>query len=102
MRRHKNLIVIRIQYHGRLRAVAGKGEDIVEIKRSATVEDLLTKLATRYGERFQKEVFTRNNLVREDVQLLINGKTWKKHKEALGHMLTRDAIIALLPVASGG
>lgn len=96
------MIAVKVKYLGYLRAVVKKDEDIVEIEKNATVEDFLKKLAIKYGENFQKRVFTRNNLVREDIQLLINGKTLKKHKEALGHMLTRDAILTLLPIASGG
>jgi MoaD family protein len=102
MRKNEDCIAINVIFLGYLRAIVNKDEDVVEIEKNATVENLLQKLTTKYGEEFRKRVFTENCLIKENVQLLINGKTLRKHKEALGHMLTKEAILTILPIASGG
>lgn len=91
-----------MKYLLQLREITGKSEEEIRLGSRSTVEDLFRTLVAEYGERLKEYVFNPEGEVRRNLQLLINGRTLEKHEELLGHMLSEDDVLTILPAASGG
>lgn len=66
------------------------------------MEDLFKMLSERYGEAFRGYVFDTEGNVKENLLILLNGRSLDKHKELFGMTLGQEDILAILSPLSGG
>jgi MoaD family protein len=93
---------IKVQYFGSVRAVTKKSEEEVEISSDTAVCGLLQKLAFKYGEMFEGEVFQKDqDDLRSDLVISING-TLTEHAKVVKKKINDGDIISLFPIFPGG
>jgi MoaD family protein len=85
-----------------LREITKKTEEKVELSHAATLEDLLRTLSTKYGDLFRGYVFDPDGNIKENLLILLNGRSLDKHKELFGMTLGQEDILAILSPRSGG
>jgi len=96
------LVSVTVRYPPQLREITGKNEERVELSQGATLEDLFKMLSERYGEAFRGYVFDTEGNVKENLLILLNGRSLDKHKELFGMTLGQEDILAILSPLSGG
>lgn len=65
---------VKVTYLGYIRTLVGKGEETFELKEKATLEELLTIIAEKYGRPFQEEVYESNHSkLKHGYGVIING-----------------------------
>lgn len=93
---------ISVKYLGPLKDITGKREEQIELDDRAKIYDLIQRLGQKYGEAILKLILNPNGALKDDVQLIINGRSIKGHKELYGSLLTEGAVAAILSVKGGG
>ena len=95
--------MVRVKFLGFLERVAGQRETAVEIDESATVLDLVSTLADRYGTKFSSSVFHSPRQVHTYLRVFVN-----EAQAALDDPVVRDTRgsaevrLLLLPGLEGG
>ena len=87
-------MTIRVKLYSRLRDVSGVGEIELD-KVPETVNELLSELSKRFGEKFEKIIYEeRKKNVRDRVMILVNGHSIRLLK-GLGTPLREDDSISI-------
>lgn len=86
-----------VTFHATIREAAGISRAEMEAE---TVHELLLRLRERYGDRLF-ELIIRDNEIREDVVILVNGRNLLQ-LAGLETPLNSDDEIAIFPPISGG
>ena len=85
-----------------LRELAGKDEEIFEFEMgSVAVNDVLERLVKQHGESFKNYLYNEKEIVREHLQILVNGKSIDLLEE-LDTLLKEGDEIAIVPPVGGG
>lgn len=93
---------IKVNYFGPLKDITGKREEKIELDENATIYNLIQRLGEKYGEPVLKLILGPKGDLKNDIQLVINGRSIKSHREIYGSLLTEGAIAAILSVIGGG
>lgn len=88
-----------IIYMAELAALAGKSEE--KWPQRATVADLLSDLAERYGPPLNNRLLPADGSVPTDIFILLNGQHIR-HLQGLATPLGADDEISLIPLIEGG
>lgn len=96
------LVSVTVRYPPQLGEVTEKNEERVELPQGATLDDLFKTLSERHGEAFRGYVFDSEGNIRENLLILLNGRSLDKHKELFGMTLGQEDILAILSPLSGG
>lgn len=96
------MVSVTVRYPMPLREITKKTEERVELPQAATLDDLFKVLSERYGEVFRGYVFDSEGNMRENLLILLNGRSLDKHKELFGMTLGQEDILAILSSMSGG
>ena len=91
---------VTVRFFTVLRELTGYKEIKVELEEKASLQELLSKLSARFGEKFTGYVFEKGN-VKSHLQLLINGENSKSLK-GLKSELREGYVVAILPPVGGG
>jgi len=95
-------MLIKIKYLGPLALMLNKREEELEVSSSASIDDLLRKLSSLYGEEFENEVLQDGGEnVRTGTAVTVNGKVIGQ-LDGMGTRLKMGDTIALLPLFLGG
>jgi molybdopterin synthase sulfur carrier subunit len=95
---------ISVRFFTTLREIAGKREETLEFPEgeAVTVEDVLGKLAERYGKGFTEYVYDgKTGRVKDFLQFLINGRSASTLKGLKTELADGD-VLAILPPVGGG
>jgi molybdopterin synthase sulfur carrier subunit len=84
-----------------LREITGKKVDKLEIQTSATIDELITLLCNKYGNRFKEYIYNKRGELQGFLSFLINGKNINV-LEGFGTKLKEGDVIAILPPVGGG
>lgn len=92
---------VHLKYFAMLREIIGKKEEVLGLLEGSTIQDVITKLAEAYGERFTTYVLNSESQLRENLALLRNGEAVQP--TMLGATRVRDGdVIVILPPVGGG
>lgn len=85
-----------------LRELAGKREEALEFDTEAvTVEDVLNELTKRYGKDFREYLYNENQIVRDYLQLLVNGRSVELLENIKTRLKEGDEVAIVPPVGGG-
>ena len=85
-----------------LRELAGKGEVTLDLNvDKATVGDVLRELVKKFGPKFSDYLFNEKAMVRDYLQLLVNGRSVDL-LEGLKTRLDDGDVVAVVPPVGGG
>jgi MoaD family protein len=90
---------INVKLLGLLEYLAKEGETTVNMNGAATVEDLLLKIAERYGQDFKRSLY--DGGIAGNYLITVNGVNVSA-AEGLGTSLNDNDEVVIVPVASGG
>ncbi|MBS3815766.1 MAG: MoaD family protein [Hadesarchaea archaeon] len=92
--------MVKVKFFASFREAVGKKK--LEIKSIKNVDDLLKKLVKKFGSDLKKKIYkSKKNELRDNVNILINGKSMNS-LEGLETKLEEDDVIAIFPPVSGG
>ncbi|MGC8505489.1 MAG: ubiquitin-like small modifier protein 1 [Thermoplasmata archaeon] len=89
----------RVKYYANLRLITGKTDDEIDAN-GKTVEEIIQTLSSRYGESFNKLMFSDGSL-RGNVIILINGQNII-FKNGVKEKLGNDDLLDIFPPVAGG
>lgn len=94
---------VRVEYIGHIRQLIGSGrEEYVELPDGASLAELLSLLAEKYGETFKKAVYTPGGVdVTPNFMILVNGYLLNQLEGVRTKLKHGDHVI-LTSVISGG
>ena len=85
-----------------LRELTGKREETLEFNTGiVTVEDVLKELTRRYGKEFKEYLYNDKHMVRDYLQLLVNGKSVDLMKRTKTTLKEGDEVAIVPPVGGG-
>jgi molybdopterin synthase sulfur carrier subunit len=84
-----------------LKEITKKNKEELEVPHATTVEDLLSLLSQKYGQKFKSYVYTQNGQIKPHLQFLVN---WTNITTLNGFNtpLKEHDEIAIIPPVSGG
>ena len=89
----------KIKYYANLRLITGKIDDEIEAD-GKTVEDIIQMLSSKYGDSFNKLMFSDGSL-RGNVIILINGQNII-FKNGVKEKLGKGDLLDIFPPVAGG
>ncbi len=92
---------INVRYSHKLREIAGKREETVNIGEQATLEDLLSTLSKNYGDEFEKYLYSGVKGKGLPIVFLLDGKNVSQLK-GLKTALHNECTITMMPPVAGG
>jgi molybdopterin converting factor small subunit len=97
------LVSVTVRYTApELREITKRAEDKLELCSGSTLSNLFHILAEKYGDAFMKYVFDSNGNVRQNLFIVLNGRSLEKHRELFGMTLGQEDLLAILSPLSGG
>ncbi len=94
-------ISVRVKFFTTLREIVGKKEEYMQLSDPATLEALLEQLSEKHGEEFEDYVYDGNGRMREQLQVLVNGKSVSEDTRMKTKLHEGDEIAILPPVGGG-
>jgi len=92
---------VTVRFFTTLREITQRGEEVVELSRDLTVEELLKRLSEQYDRQFAEYVFDEQGKIRPHFQLLVNGENIAS-LHGLKTRLRRGDDVAIVPPVGGG
>jgi len=92
---------ITVKYFAALREIVGKKEELLELDRDLTVENLLGVLSNKYGKEFQEYIYNEEGRLRENLQFLIDGKSISTAKGIKTRLHDSSQFVIIPPVGGG-
>ena len=92
---------VEVKFFTSLREITGKKSDEIQLQNVITVEELLTLLSEKYGEKFREYIYNKKGKVQDFLSFLVNGKNINA-LEGFNTKLKQGDTIAILPPVGGG
>ena len=92
---------VEVKFFTSLREITGKKSDEIQLQNVITVEELLTLLSEKYGEKFREYIYNKKGKVQDFLSFLVNGKNINV-LQGFDTKLKEGDIIAILPPVGGG
>jgi molybdopterin synthase sulfur carrier subunit len=94
------ILKVKVKYFAIFREITNKREEELEVKKGATVKDLLEALAERYGKKFRDLVFN-GEAVSDRLLMLVDGVNIYS-LNSLETKLSENSTFVILPPVGGG
>lgn len=88
---------VKVLFHATFREAVGQREISEEVDSGSTLEDLMNRLARRYGEPFDEIITSERGEISREVVVMVNGKSVRKTNVVL-----RDGDVVMITVPFGG
>ena len=92
---------VEVKFFTSLREITGKKSDEIQLQNVITVEELLTLLSEKYGEKFREYIYNKKGKVQDFLSFLVNGKNINV-LQGFDTELKEGDIIAIIPPVGGG
>jgi len=92
---------VEVKFFTSLREITGKKSDEIQLQNVITVEELLTLLSEKYGEKFREYIYNKKGKVQDFLSFLVNGKNINV-LQGFDTKLKEGDIIAIIPPVGGG
>jgi MoaD family protein len=92
---------VKVRFHVRLREITGKKEEFLNLREGRTIEDALSTLSNKYGERFNRYVYGQVEQIAAHLQILLNGDNMS-NLQGLKTVITEGAQLDIAPLVAGG
>jgi len=92
---------VEVKYFTSLREITGKKVDKIQLQNTITVNELLTLLCEKYGNKFVEYIYKKPQQVQPFLSFLINGKNIN-NMQGFETKLKNGDTIAILPPVGGG
>jgi len=92
---------VEVKFFTSLREITGKKADEIQLHNTITVEELLTLLSDKYGEKFREYIYDKEGKVHGFLSFLVNGKNINVLR-GFDTELKQGDIIAIIPPVGGG
>jgi len=94
---------IKVRYFTTLRELTGCVEETLELENDASLEDLIEKIASKYGEKARQYLYTdeKQKNINPTLLILVNGRRINL-LQGLKTKLKDGDTIAILPPVGGG
>ena len=92
---------VEVKFFTSLREITGKKADEIQLQSVITVEELLTLLSGKYGEKFREYIYNKKGKVQDFLSFLVNGKNINV-LQGFDTKLKQGDIIAIIPPVGGG
>jgi molybdopterin converting factor small subunit len=93
------LINVLVKYHAQARPAAGAAEERVALHETASIQDLLNKLADKHGQALRELLVTSEGQPHPSLLLFMHDH--QVHAAARRKLADRDEIIVLPPMSGG-
>jgi molybdopterin synthase sulfur carrier subunit len=92
---------VEVKFFTSLREITGKKADEIQLQSVINVEELLTLLSEKYGEKFREYIYNKKGKVQDFLSFLVNGRNINV-LQGFGTELKQGDIIAIIPPVGGG
>ena len=92
---------VEVKFFTSLREITGKKSDEIQLQNVITVEELLTLLSEKYGEKFREYIYNKKGKVQDFLSFLVNGKNINV-LQGFDTELKQGDTIAIIPPVGGG
>ncbi|MGD9131004.1 MAG: MoaD family protein [Candidatus Bathyarchaeota archaeon] len=92
---------VEIKFFTSLREITGKKAEEIQLQNVITVEELLTLLSEKYGNKFTEYIYNKKGKVQDFLSFLVNGKNINV-LQGFDTELKQGDTIAILPPVGGG
>lgn len=92
---------VKIRFFTTLREITGKREETAELAGRATVDNLLSFLSKKYGEKFTNYLYHEETGLQVSLQVLVNGKNITTLQELETELKDGDTLAIIPPVGGG-
>jgi len=92
---------IEIKFFTSLREITGKKVDELQLQNNITVDELITLLSKKYGDKFREYTYNKKGEIQDFLSFLVNGKNINI-MQRFDTKLHEGDIIAILPPVGGG
>jgi len=94
-------IKINTKYFAAIREIIGKKEDFFILSGNINAKNLLDAMCSRYGKPFSEFVMDPSGLLKENLIILVNGKSIDKPDLSLITLTDGDLVVILPPIGGG-
>ena len=96
-------MMVKVRYFTTLRELAGRAEEVFELRDKACLVDLIEIIASRYGDEARRYLYADEDqkIIDPSVRFLINGRD-SKILQGLKTKLEDGDTIAIIPPIGGG
>jgi len=92
---------VEVKFFTSLREITGKKVDEIQLQNVITVEEMLTLLYEKYGEKFREYVYDKKGKVHGFLSFLVNGRNINV-LQGFDTELKQGDVIAVVPPVGGG
>jgi sulfur-carrier protein len=92
---------VEVKFFTSLREITGKKVDEIQLQNVITVEEMLTLLSEKYGEKFREYVYDKKGKVHGFLSFLVNGRNINV-LQGFDTELKQGDVIAVVPPVGGG
>jgi len=92
---------VEVKFFTSLREITGKKVDEIQLQNVITVEEMLTLLSEKYGEKFRAYVYDKKGKVHGFLSFLVNGRNINV-LQGFDTELKQGDVIAVVPPVGGG
>ena len=97
----RSQITIHVKLSGFFAKMVPEAKFEVEIHNGATIEEFLTVLTQRCGEKFRRAIVDRNGKPHADIAVILN-KQFIPSQQMTEHTIHETSTISIIPIAGGG
>jgi sulfur carrier protein ThiS len=99
--KNRSQITIHVKLSGFFVKMVPEAKFEVGIHTGATIEEFLTVLTQRYGEKFRRAIVDRNGKPHADIAIIVNIR-FIPPRQITEHRIHETSTLSIIPIAGGG
>ena len=97
---HKS-VRVNTRFFATIREITGRKEDTFQLEYGSVVQDFLTGLSKRYGNKLSEYLLDDNGHLRQGLNLMVNGQAVDTSKLTTVLLKDKDLVVILPPIGGG-